>query len=176
MQLHGWRANVDLQIIIDYRICLEYITKYASKPEVKSPVSKKVLDTVLTNASVNSATNGTKIVRKLMIKSLGECDFSAQETMHQRFSLKLHSSSFTVTPVFLNACRRIRPNKSECLCVQSTYDSLLDSYASREKFVSFVPDIMMLNLTEFVTKYKVSSKKLVSQGPKYVPQFFPTCS
>ena len=140
LQLHGWRANVDLQVIIDYRVCLECITKYASYPEVKSPVLKKVLDTVLANASVNSATNGTKIIRKLMIKSLGERDFSAQETMHQLFSLKLHSSSFTVIPVSLNACRRIRPNKRECLGLQSTYDSLLDSYASREKFVSFVPD------------------------------------
>ena len=33
LQLQGWRANCDIQLIIDYHSCLEYITKYASKGE-----------------------------------------------------------------------------------------------------------------------------------------------
>ena len=40
--------------------------------------------------------NIKKIIRKLMIKSAGERDFSAQEIMHHIMSLKLVSSSFNV--------------------------------------------------------------------------------
>ena len=33
LQLQGWRANCDINIIIDYHSCVEYLTKYPSKAE-----------------------------------------------------------------------------------------------------------------------------------------------
>ena len=41
MQLQGWRANCDIQVILDYHSCLEYIAKYASKCEKLSSVAKE---------------------------------------------------------------------------------------------------------------------------------------
>ena len=41
LQLQGWRANCDIQVIIDYHSCLEYIAKYASKAEKISSVAKE---------------------------------------------------------------------------------------------------------------------------------------
>lgn len=32
-QLQGWRANCDIQIIIDHYACVEHLTKYAAKGE-----------------------------------------------------------------------------------------------------------------------------------------------
>ncbi|CAH3032686.1 unnamed protein product [Porites lobata] len=72
LQLQGWRANCDIQVIIDYHACVEYLAKYASK---------------------------------VIMKSLGQRDFSAQETMHHLMSLKLVSSSFNVVPISLNGSR-----------------------------------------------------------------------
>ena len=46
-----------------------------------------------------------------MIKSLGERDFSAQETMHHLLSLKLHSTTFHVKSLSLNGSRRLRKSR-----------------------------------------------------------------
>ncbi len=49
-----------------------------------------------------------RAIKKVVMKSLGERDYAAQETMHHLLSLKLHSSSFKVMPVSLNGSRRVR--------------------------------------------------------------------
>ena len=40
LQLQGWRANCDIQVVIDYRACVEYLKKYTSKGEPCSSVLK----------------------------------------------------------------------------------------------------------------------------------------
>lgn len=57
------------------------------------------------------------------MKSLGQRDFSAQETMHHLLSLKLVSSSFNVIPISLNGSRKIKTNSVEGDV--ATNDSLL---------------------------------------------------
>ena len=175
LQLQGWRANVDLQVVLDFKVCLDCITKYASKAEQKSPVLKETLKKI-PHVGSRPSDDAKKVIRQLMIKSLGEHDFSAQETMHHLFSLKMHTSSFTVIPVCLDGSRRIRTDASESCSMQLTYNSLLDIYANRESLKSSVEDIAGLNLTDFVTRYKVTDGKLVSRPPKCIPRFFPTYS
>ena len=85
-QLQGWRANCDIQIIVDYHACVEYLTKYASKPEQKSTVVHQTLSNILKSATTSET---DKIMKKLMMKVLGERDFSTQETMHHLLSPKL---------------------------------------------------------------------------------------
>ena len=36
IQLQGWRANCDTQVVIDHYACLEYLAKYAAKGELRS--------------------------------------------------------------------------------------------------------------------------------------------
>ena len=67
-----------------------------------------------------------------MMKSPGERDFSAQETMHHLMSLKLYSCSFTVLPVSLDASRRLRNSLADTDSI--TDNSPLDVYANREQF------------------------------------------
>ena len=43
LQPQGWRANCDIQIVIDHYACVEYLTKYAAKGEPKSPMVKQAL-------------------------------------------------------------------------------------------------------------------------------------
>ena len=33
LQLQGWRANCDIQMVVDYYACVEYLAKYASEGE-----------------------------------------------------------------------------------------------------------------------------------------------
>ena len=110
-----------------------------------------------------------------MIKSLGERDFSSQETMPLLLSLKLHSSSFQVLPVNLDGFRSVKrhfkDSNSSC-----TNDSVLDKYAKRAIFQNDLPLIMNISFTQFVTLYKFVKNKIVTQEPNVVPRFFPSYS
>lgn len=95
------------------------------------------------------------------MKSLGQRDFSAQETMHHLMSLILVSSSFNVIPVSLNGSRKIKRNSPDGDLVTS--ESLLDVYAKRGKFAEIFPNIITLNFITFATKYKTVNAKLSPQ-------------
>ena len=172
LQLQGWRANCDIQVIIDYHACVEYLAKYASKGEPKSPVMKLAFNSIVRNCNNNS--NPTKLIKKVIMKSLGQRDFSAQETMHHLMSLKLVSSSFNVVPISLNGSRRIKTITNDGDTV--TNDSLLDTYAKREKYIQTIPDIMALNFIHFATKYKLVNNKLTVQPHNMIPRVFPVFS
>ena len=172
LQLQGWRRNCDIQVIIDMHACLEYITKYAAKGEPKSPVLKQVLNSVIKNVDNTSSPN--RLIKKIMMKSLGERDFSAQETMHHLMSLKPYSSSFNVLPVNLEGSRRLRSFMADTDAV--TDNSPLDVYANRQQFCSGSKDIINMNFVDFTTKYKVVKKQLIRQPNNFVPCIFPTYS
>lgn len=172
LQLQGWRANCDIQVVIDYHACVEYLAKYASKGEPRSHVLKDTFSSIVRNCQKD--TNPTKLIKKVIMKTLGQRDFSAQETMHHLMSLKLVSSSFNVMPISLNSSRKIKNNPKNGDDV--THDSLLDTYAKRAKYSKTIPDILDLNLITFVTKYKVVNKKLSNQSHNVIPRTFPVYS
>ena len=86
---------------------------------------KTAFNSIVRNCNIDSSP--TKLIKKVVMKSLGQRDFSAQETMHHLMSLKLVSSSFNVIPVSLNGSRKIKTNSLDGDLV--TKDSLLDVYA-----------------------------------------------
>ena len=165
-QLQGWRANCDIKVVLDYHACVEYLAKYASKGEPRSPVMKLAFNSIVRNCNKNS--NSTKVIKKVIMKSLGQRDFSVQETMHHLMSLKLVSSSFNVVPISLHGSRRIKTYTPDGNNVKN--DSLLDTYAKREKYANTIPDIMALNFIDFATKYKIVNNKLSSQSENMVPR------
>jgi len=76
-QLQGWRANIDIQPIIDHYACLEYIAKYVSKSEKISQVVKDAFTKVIRQTTETDS--GSRIIKKLIIRSVGEKDFSIQK-------------------------------------------------------------------------------------------------
>ena len=89
LQLQGWRANCDIQIVIDHYACVEYLTKYAAKGEPRSPIVKQAFNSIVQNVDNNGDPH--RAIMKVVMKTLGERDYTAQETMHHLLSLKLHS-------------------------------------------------------------------------------------
>ncbi len=171
LQLQGWRANCDIQVVIDHYACVEYLTKYAAKGEPRSPMLKQAFNSIVQN--VDSNTDPHRTIKKVVMKSLGERDYAAQETMHHLLSLKLHSSSFKVMPVSLNGSRRVRDTAEEG---ESCTDySLLDVYANREQYENS-QDIMNMNFVEFATTYKVVNNELTKLPENVIPRIFPTYS
>ena len=51
MQLQYWRANCDLQVILDAHACIEYLTKYIGKPETKTKDRQRPLRAAFEDAS-----------------------------------------------------------------------------------------------------------------------------
>ena len=80
VQLSAWRANVDMQYCVSCRKVIEYCAKYATKSEPRSQPLKEIFSSIVKSLSEDSSS--LKAVQKLLINSVGERDFSAQETCH----------------------------------------------------------------------------------------------
>ena len=173
IQLQGWRANCDIQVVIDQYACIEYLSKYAAKGEPKSPMLTETFDIVMKNTDDNS--DAQKTMKKVAMRTLGQRDFSAQETIHLLFSLRLYSTTFNVLPVSLYGSRRVNPNQHN-VSAPCTKDSLLDLYAKHLQYVKNFPDVKEMSLVEFITKYRLVKGKLVNQSSLIVPQVFPNYS
>ena len=173
LQLQGWRANCDIQLVVDYQACVEYLAKYAAKSETRSHLLKNTFSAIVHNCQ--STADATTMIKKTVMKTLGQRDFSAQETMHHLLSLNFVSSSFIVFPVNLNGSHRL--NLSDAPNEEVTTDSLLDTYAQRDKYQADLKcNLTNMNFLEFATKYKLVSGKLVTQPKNLIPRVFPTYS
>jgi hypothetical protein len=80
VQLSAWRANVDMQYCVSRQKVIEYCVKYATKSEPHSQPLKEVFSTIVRSLSEDNSS--LKAVQKLLINSVGERDYSAQETCH----------------------------------------------------------------------------------------------
>ena len=172
LQLQGWRANCDIQPVIDYHACVEYLAKYAAKTESRSNLLKHVFRTIVSN-SLHTATAGS-IVKQTAMKALGQRDFSSQETMHHLLSLDFLSTSFKVISANLNGSRRIDLTKT---LDYATKNSLLDIYATRQQYqTTQTGNLKDMNFVTFASKYKLVNNKLTNQPKNVVPRVFPTYS
>ena len=68
VQVQGWRANCDIQVVIDHHACVEYLAKYAAKGEPKSQQLKETFNAVIKSSSFEDEPN--KVIKKLMMQSL----------------------------------------------------------------------------------------------------------
>jgi hypothetical protein len=145
-------------LFIDHYACVEYLTKYAANGEPRSPILKQAFISIVQN--VDSNTDPRRVIKKVVMKCLGERDYAAQETMHHLLSLKLHSSSFKVMPVSLNGSRRVRDTASIDEGEPCTDYSFLDVYGNRAQYDSS-QNIINMNFVEFATTY---STKLLTMN------------
>ena len=91
--LQHWRANVDLQAIVDTDQCIRYMAKYATKGELRSQCASEIL-----NACVNRLDNtdmASSALRRAMIQVAGERDIGPQETAHMLLRKPLYSCSYS---------------------------------------------------------------------------------
>ena len=168
LQLQGWRANCDINIIIDYHSCVEYLTKYASKAEKLSDVVRDAFTSVVSKLGDEIDINRT--IKKLMMKAVGQRDMSIQEVMHQILSLKLFSSSYQVVTVSLEGTRKLEVVGNDVV----SQPSVLDDYANRQQFRDDYPGILKENLIQFVSKYYVKDKSLFFRPKMVVVRTFPS--
>lgn len=87
----AWRGNTDFSAIISTETVMHYIAKYASKGEYPSAQFSEVLQQLLNRADADAP--AATIVRQLLISSVAERNFSAQEVHHLVNGWPLYHSS-----------------------------------------------------------------------------------
>ena len=154
IQLQGWRANCDIQLVIDHYACIEYLARYAAKAEKLSSIARGKFENVVGDVSEKSSPKS--VLQKLFIKLVGERDMGVQYVMHQILSLKLCNSSFRA---------RADTAENSCRCEMTLQEmklqgSHMDICANRG-LLFHGKELELCNLIDFFAKYQVIGHKLI---------------
>ena len=133
IQLCSWRANVDMQYCYSRRKVIEYCSKYATKSEPRSQPLKDTYKKIVSQLDDND--RSLKAVQKLLISSVGERDYSSQETCHLLLQLPLYITTRDFIILSLDGSRavddKLDPDKP------ATVPSILDNYRIRPSSSQF---------------------------------------
>ncbi|PKC53106.1 hypothetical protein RhiirA1_479998, partial [Rhizophagus irregularis] len=99
VQLQGWRANVDLKPVLNIHATLQYIAKYATKSEPCSSFSE-ILNKILSESDPSGSSFPS--FQCLLLHTVSEHDYFAQETCHLLLGLPLYHSSCPFVILNLN--------------------------------------------------------------------------
>ncbi len=149
VQLSAWRANVDMQYCVSRHKVIEYCAKYATKCEPRSQTLKEVFTTIV--RSLKDDSTSLKAVQKLLINSVGERDYSAQETCHLLLQLPMFRASRDFIVLSLDGSRAVEDQLQEGQ--PATAPSILDHYIRRPTTSQF-RDMTILHFTQKYTMPK----------------------
>ena len=159
MMLQHWRANVDLQVVVDVDVCARYMAKYVSQSEPRSKPATGILKDCVDR--LHDTDQAASALKKAMIQVAGERDMGAQETAHLLLQEPLYRCTYSFVPVSLDGNRRIN---HEDPTSEALDESLINLYAQRAKWEKKFTGISELNFMDFAIKY-CNSK----DGPKPRP-------
>ena len=157
VQLSAWRANVDMQYCVSRQKVIEYCAKYATKSEPRSQSLKEVFSTIVRNLGEDSSS--LKTVQKLLINSVGERDYSAQETCHLLLQLPMYRASRDFIILSLDGSRAVEERLQEDQ--PATAPSTVDHYIVRPVTELF----NNMTLMNYAQQYK-TTKQLRSEPSK----------
>ena len=142
---------MDLQYVVSKQKVTKYVAKYATMSEPRSKALQEVYRSIMKN--INDDGTPLKVVQKLLTSTVGERDFSAQETCHLLLMLPMVRSSRDFVVLSLDGSREVDDNSNW---------SQLDQYCACPDTVDF----NQLSLLEFVEQYKIPKKKGVAFVPR----------
>ena len=161
--LQNWRANVDIQIIIDVQACVRYMAKYASKGEPRSQAISEIFKSSV--GGIPQGSDGKSILRRAMIRSVGERDFSAQETAHMLLSLPLVSCTYSFFTLSLKQDHQVVQDTGQLVIKQS----LIDHYCIRTAH-------MDTSLLKFAAEFSISKGEIKRRSSPVIVRTFPQYS
>lgn len=80
IQIQGWRANCDIQLVIDHHACVEYLAKYAAKGEKMSSIARDAFVAVMSN--INDTSSPHSIIKKMLVNVIQENKKSCIKCYH----------------------------------------------------------------------------------------------
>ena len=170
LQLSAWRANVDMQYCVSRHKVIEYCAKYATKCEPRSKPLKEVFTAIV--RSLNDDSSSLKAVQKLLINSVGERDYSAQETCHLLLQLPMFRASRDFVMLSLDGSRAVEDHLEEGQ--PATALSMLDHYIGRPTTPQF-NDMTLLHFAQQYTMPKELGSNPSCRRKKVVVIVRPFC-
>lgn len=140
----AWRGNTDFSAIVSRDAVLKYIAKYASKGEQSSPAFAQTLQQILQRNEADAP--AARVVRQLLISSVAERNYSAQEVMHLIAGWPLYHCSRAFTVLSLKDDWRRFGERG--------VNRLIEQYANRPVMVDG-RNFDGLSLYEFVKDFQV---------------------
>ena len=138
-------ANVDMQYCLSRHRVVEYCAKYATKCEPRSQPLKEVFTNIV--RSLKDDNTSLKAVEKLLINSVGERDYSAQETCHLLLQLPMFRASRDFIMLSLDGSRAVGDRLDEDQ--PATALSALDHYIGRPT----TPQFNEMTLLHYVQQF-----------------------
>ena len=127
VQLTAWRGNVDVQYCVSRRKVVEYCAKYATKCEPRSQPLKELYSCIV--QGLHDGDRSLKAVQKLLISTVGERDFSAQETCHLLLQLPMFKASRDFIVLSIDGSRAVEQQLHQGQ--PATAASTIDHYLAR---------------------------------------------
>ncbi|HEY0652265.1 MAG TPA: AAA family ATPase, partial [Chryseosolibacter sp.] len=184
MLLCTWKANCDMQLVLDEEMAIKYMVKYASKPEQRSSQATSLIGQVVnTNWGMSTNNNGTQepslegntqsqsenslrqisaatMIRQVAMKSIGNRDRSQQEICHLILQEPLYRCDFPRISVHLETYshRQLGPT-TEGSTNRAFRDNIFDKYGKR--FEEYPEDVVsetleQMSFCQFVRNWKLN--------------------
>lgn len=165
----GWRTNCDIQPCTVLFAVKTYITKYASKVEVKSEAVEEIVKECL--PYVNSGNPLLSLQIRMINKLIGERDWSQHEVLHHLLGLHLKECSRAIIPVDM------RPEDQQSQRFEgkganvAEESNILQKYKARENHIHTNNTTYFQWLTLYNWKYSTvrprASPRILDYFPKY---------
>ncbi|KAK1912952.1 hypothetical protein P3342_004888 [Pyrenophora teres f. teres] len=166
----SWQANTDVSPCTSTTAVMEYVAKYAAKPERASLSYRELAQAII--PFVNEARPFQSLVMKLMNKLLGERDYSAQEVCHQLLGLPLKQASRTSVHVDMRPLnQQPRLTRIEDGEVRRGF-TILEHYMRRPDSLDDVNLLTFLRMHKPQAPYNVRPQgkaRIVNYFPRYPP-------
>ena len=155
---------------VSRRKVIEYRAKYATKSEPRSQPLKELFTTIV--RSLKEDDSSLKAVQKLLINSVGERDFSAQETCHLLLQLPMFKASRDFVILNLDGSRAVEERLEEDQ--PATVPSALDHYVHRPTTGNF-ENTTLLHFVQHYSMPRVSGSEPSIRRKKVVVIVRPYC-
>ena len=168
-QLQYWRANCDLQVILDAHACKEYLTKYITKAEKRSQNGKYIVSKILESLEETVQKPSHSLIRKLLISDLKQRDICAQECSYRLTGGYLvHHKDLKFIRFNLNGNSKIEFDQQTSKLIEKV--NLKQLYAQRMKFQEKFTDhdFETMNLDRFVRTFYEEGGRLVQRPVKTI--------
>ena len=136
-----------MQYIVSRNKVIQYCTKYVTKSEPRSQSLKEVFTTIV--HSLKDVNTSLRAIQKLLINSIGERDYSAQETCHLLLQLPMFKASRDFVVLSLDGSRAVEDQLDDHH--HATALSILDHYMRRPNS----PPFNHITLLEFARQYSM---------------------
>lgn len=151
VQLSPWRANVDIKFVVSRKRVIEYCAKYATKCEPRSQSPKDLFATIVRSLKDDNASS-IRAVQKLLISTIAERDYSAQETCHLLLQLPMFRASRDFVVLSLDGSRAMADHLTDDQ--PATAPSILDHYSARPDS----PRFQNMNLLDFTQQHTMPNE------------------